>query len=220
VTPAAFAPGVLIAFGLMLAANGALAHGPDAHPDVKIEQGDFTPPEPGTYELPPISRVPEFRLLAPGGERSALPGLGAGQVAIVCTQASGCPLALSTRRRLDRQLARSAELAPRVRLVTVSFDPARDTPDRMGELARALEPEGDWRFLTAADAAELGPVLERYGQDVVRLAPPGEADDAVLRHVLKVFLVDARGDVRNIYSTGFLDTRLILADVRTVLGER
>ena len=40
---------------------------------------------------------------------------------------------------------------------------------------------------------------------------------AVLRHVLKVFLVDANRDVRNIYSAGFLDTRLILADIETVL---
>jgi cytochrome oxidase Cu insertion factor (SCO1/SenC/PrrC family) len=105
-----------------------------------------------------------------------------------------------------------------VRLVTVSFDPARDTPEKMGELRSALEPKGDWRFLTAASDAELAPVLRSYGQDVVRMGGAGETDAVVLRHVLKVFLVDASGDVRNIYSTGFLDTRLILADVETLLG--
>ena len=78
--------------------------------------------------------------------------------------------------------------------------------------------KGDWRFLTAPNDAELAPVLRSFGQDVVRMAAPGEADADVLRHVLKVFLVDANGDVRNIYSTGFLDTRLILADVETLLG--
>jgi hypothetical protein len=36
--------------------------------------------------------------------------------------------------------------------------------------------------------------------------------------VLKIFLVDGAGRVRNIYSTGFLDVRLMLADLETVLG--
>ena len=39
-----------------------------------------------------------------------------------------------------------------------------------------------------------------------------------IAHVLKVFLVDGEGRVRNIYSTGFLDLRLLLADLETVLG--
>jgi hypothetical protein len=36
--------------------------------------------------------------------------------------------------------------------------------------------------------------------------------------VLKIFLVDDAGRVRNIYSTGFLDVRLLLADLETLLG--
>jgi hypothetical protein len=36
--------------------------------------------------------------------------------------------------------------------------------------------------------------------------------------VLKVFLVDARGAVRNVYSSGFLSPELLLVDARTVLG--
>jgi hypothetical protein len=40
-----------------------------------------------------------------------------------------------------------------------------------------------------------------------------------MRHVLKVFLVDHTGAVRNIYSTGVLDPRLVLNDLRTVVGE-
>lgn len=47
----------------------------------------------------------------------------------------------------------------------------------------------------------------------------GPAPDR-LRHVLKVFLVDASGAVRNVYSTGLLDRRLLVNDVRTVLGLR
>ncbi|HJW69122.1 MAG TPA: hypothetical protein VJ829_07185 [Candidatus Binatia bacterium] len=35
--------------------------------------------------------------------------------------------------------------------------------------------------------------------------------------MLKVFLVDTRHRVRNVYSTGFLHPQLILNDMRTVL---
>jgi hypothetical protein len=34
-----------------------------------------------------------------------------------------------------------------------------------------------------------------------------------------VFLVDARGAIRNVYSTGFLDPRLMLHDALTLTAE-
>jgi hypothetical protein len=37
--------------------------------------------------------------------------------------------------------------------------------------------------------------------------------------VVKVFLVDDQLRVRNIYSTGLMDVRLVLNDLRTVLGD-
>ena len=40
-----------------------------------------------------------------------------------------------------------------------------------------------------------------------------------LAHQLRVFLIDAKGDIRNIYSVGFLDPRLVMTDVRTLLAE-
>jgi hypothetical protein len=39
----------------------------------------------------------------------------------------------------------------------------------------------------------------------------------LFRHVLKVYLLDARHQVRNIYSTGLFDARLVLNDIETVL---
>jgi cytochrome oxidase Cu insertion factor (SCO1/SenC/PrrC family) len=115
-------------------------------------------------------------------------------------------------------LADDPELAARVRLVTVSFDPARDTPDRMRALAEGLHPKSRWRFLTAADTAALRPVLADFGQDAVWI-PGGEEAPERLRHVLKIFLVDDERRVRNVYSTGLLDVRLVMNDLRTVIGE-
>ena len=109
------------------------------------------------------------------------------------------------------------ELRSRVRLLTVSFDPARDRPEAMAALRQRLAPQSDWRFLTAPDAAMLAPVLRDFGQDAVPELTADGMDSGAVRHVVKVFLVDPQGGVRNIYSTGFLDHRLLLRDVETLL---
>jgi cytochrome oxidase Cu insertion factor (SCO1/SenC/PrrC family) len=181
----------------------------------------YEAPTPGSYELPPILRVDEHELIGPDGAPAPLLGLSSGDAAIVsfvylsCGEA--CPLSTATLHRLDRELAGDPTLRERVQLVTVSFDPARDTPKRMAALVEALEPRGRWRFLTAPDEAAIAPVLADFGQDAVWIpSRDGHAPDR-LRHVLKVFLVDDAGAVRNIYSTGLLDLRLLLADLRTIL---
>jgi cytochrome c peroxidase len=181
----------------------------------------YEPPAPGSYELPPFDRVSEHRLLAIDGSPATLPGLAPGQVAVVsfiyrsCSDASGCPLALSVLRRLDRMLTADAALAGRVRLATVTFDLARDTPARMGELRASMAPRGDWSFLVPAGEADLATLLDDYGQDAVAIRPDGAQS---IGHVLKVFLVDSERRIRNVYSSGFLDPELVRNDILTVMG--
>jgi len=176
----------------------------------------YLPPEPGTYELPPIARVSARELVDSSGARVPFPALAKGQVAVVafvyksCHDAAGCPAALAFLQELDRRLAADPARAAHVRLVSVSFDPARDTPEKLGELRQLMAPRGDWRFLVPANRADLGAVLRDFGQDVAVL------ESGAQRHVVKIFLVDDRLQVRNVYSSGFLDADLVLADVATV----
>ena len=99
----------LLALSIGLAPAAALPHGVEEHAAPPPGEPLFEPPEPGTYELPPIARVRDYRLLGPDGTPAPLLGLSAGEVAIVsfiyrsCSQADGCPLALATLRRLDRE---------------------------------------------------------------------------------------------------------------------
>jgi hypothetical protein len=37
--------------------------------------------------------------------------------------------------------------------------------------------------------------------------------------VAKVFLVDGAGRIRNVYGSGFLDARILVRDLETLLGE-
>ena len=216
---------------LALGACGVLATSTPAHEGsfevVEVEPPLlFEPPAPGTYTLPPIRRVVPRSLLDTRGRPSELPGLRPDQVGVIafvyrsCVDAEGCPLALAALRRLDRKLTAHPELASRVRLVTVSFDPARDSPARMAELRAHLDPTGDWRFLTAPNEAAIAPVLSTFGQDALRRIDPGGQETGLIGHVLKVFLVDGDRWVRNVYSAGFLDARILLNDIETVLAER
>ncbi len=63
-------------------------------------------------------------------------------------------------------------------------------------------------------------MLADFGQDATVLRDAkGEATGAI-RHVVKIYLVDARGDVRNVYSSGLLSVPLVLADLQTVVAGR
>ena len=59
--------------------------------------------------------------------------------------------------------------------------------------------------------------LLEAGQDAVPVLTGDGSDTGLMRHVAKVFLVDEQGGVRNVYSSGFLDPRLLVRDVETLL---
>ena len=71
-----------------------------------------------------------------------------------------------------------------------------------------------WYFLTTRSARELLPLVDGFGQDV-RTTRNGRE----LSHVLKVFLIDRGGDVREIYSSQFLHPEVVLNDIDTLLLE-
>jgi cytochrome c peroxidase len=217
------------ALGIALAGTlPAVGHEGETHPEEATAPAAgrafrFEAPAAGSYLLPPIARVDEHRLLDASGEPAPLLDLAPGEVAFVSfvylSCAGACPAATAVLQQLDRRVAASPALAGAVRLVTVSFDPARDTPEAMAALGRNLAPRARWRFLTAPDVGAIAPVLEDFGQDVVPGVGPDGAASGDLRHVLKVFLVDAERRVRNVYSTQFLDVRLLENDARTLLLE-
>jgi cytochrome oxidase Cu insertion factor (SCO1/SenC/PrrC family) len=178
-------------------------------------------PEPGSYELPPIDRVGEHWLLDSKGAPAPLLGLARGEATVIafvyrhCPAA--CPAALSVLQQVDREIARDDDLRASVRLVAVSFDPSRDRPEAMAEWRERFAPASDWRFLTAAGDAEITPVLADFDQSAIRLVMGDDGVPTLLwRHVLKVFLVDDSGQVRNVYSSGILSPEPVLADLRTL----
>jgi len=184
---------------------------------------EYTPPAPGSYALPTIDTVTDHALVDADGRPTTLFALTRGRLAVVafvyttCIEATGCPLSLGVLHRLDRAIAGDRELARRVTLVTISFDPERDTPARMAVMRSFHAPASDWRFATTRDEAELRPLLADFDQPVAKLRFEDGTWTGLFRHVLKVFLLDGESRVRNVYSVGLLDATLVLTDLRTLL---
>jgi cytochrome c peroxidase len=172
-----------------------------------------------------IDIVGDHPLLEAGGRPTSLAALTGGRLAVVafiyttCVETTGCPMSDAVLTRVDRTIADDPALRGRVTLVSVSFDPERDTPARMAAVRAHHAPQSDWRFVTTSGEAELAPLLADFDQHVARLRFPDGAWTGLYRHVLKVFLLDEQRRVRNVYSTGFLNAALVINDLRTLAAE-
>lgn len=190
---------------------------------------DFVLPSPGTYVLHNIMRAPEGLVLDSDGKAHRLSDYVTGKVTLLsfiyttCSDAKGCPLALAVLHGLESTIEKTPAYRDRVRFVSLSFDPEHDTPQVMrlyggahAGRAKAMQ----WNFLTTRSAKELLPLLDGFGQDVSVAADPrtGKASRA-FSHVLKLFLIDRKGVVREIYTTSFLLPPVMLNDIKTLLLE-
>ena len=206
------------------------AAGVRAHPAPAVPPLDFDPPAPGTYALHRIMPAPDGEVLGIDGRPRRLAEFTRGRVTLLgfiytaCTDPDGCPLANRVFDALKRSIVASPQLRGRTRFVTLSFDPARDLPAVMKQFAgsRVRDEKGalPWYFLTTRSARELMPLVEGFGQDVreTRVGVGGKVRTE-LSHVLKVFLIDSTGTVREIYSSTFLHPRTVLNDIETLLME-
>ena len=71
-------------------------------------------------------------------------------------------------------------------LLTVTFDPARDTPERLAEYARQWSADRTvWRFLTGS-ADEVGRVCRLFGVDAF-------PDEGLMSHSTRTVVIDRRG---------------------------
>jgi protein SCO1/2 len=186
---------------------------------------DYDTPAPGTYTLPVVKKAGDGNVLDSQGQQLRLRDFTQGRVTVLsfiytrCAAARACPYATGVLRQLHRLSSEDPKLAKGMRLVSLSFDPRADTPERMTAYAKVSEgysSAAEWQFLTTRSQADLQPILDSYGQAVNRKKNPLDPTGP-LNHTLRVFIIDHSGNVRNIYSADTLDPRLVLADVQTLL---
>ena len=211
-----------LGLGLLCAAPGQCAPAADSSLAVAL-------PAPGTYRLERIMHAPEGRVLESDGSTHRMSEFTTGKVTLFsfiytyCTDARGCPLAYATMHSLKQSIIADPGLRGKVRFVSMSFDPEYDTPEAMrsyggedGRDKRGLL----WHFLTCRSGQDLAPLLDGFGQDAQLALRPAGQRAPVYSHVLKVYLLDRHGFVREIYSTSYLNPDVLLNDIRTLVMER
>ena len=133
--------------------------------------------------------VPDFRLTDQNRQRVSLSQLRGKVVAVnfiytSCVLPQFCYRVVNhfsvVRDRFRHRLGRDLVL------LTVTFDPARDTPERLGQYASQWAADPDtWHFLTGT-AAEVELVGGMFGVDVF-------ADEGLMSHSVRTALIDRRG---------------------------
>lgn len=187
----------------------------------------FVAPAAGSYVLEHIQPTSDALLLDASGHLEHLAHFLHGKVTLLtffytyCVDPLGCPFAHVTLAELrDRILARPG-LAARVRFVNVSLDPTRDTPAVIARYAEEMgtPPSFEWRVLTAPSVRTLLPLLDDFGQDVGVDTDEAGKPTRALHHMLKVFLIDPQGSVREIYSLAFMHPDVMFNDILTLVME-
>jgi protein SCO1 len=189
---------------------------------------DYDPPAPGSYTLPVVKSAAAGALLDSTGKSVNLRDLTRGRITVLsfiytrCAAGRACPYATGVLNQLHQASTDDQVLAKNLRLVSLSFDPEYDSPQRLAEYSEAIRDDKagcEWRFATAKSRADLTSILDGYGQTVDKRPDPADPQGPLF-HILRVFLIDRQGRIRNIYSSGTLDPRLVVADVKTLLLEK
>lgn len=214
---------VVSAAGGVLLLLATIAKGAEALPPL-----DFVPPAPGSYRLERIMPAPDGAVVDVHNQPRRLSAFTTGWITLLsfiytsCSDAWGCPLAYAVMDNLKQAIEREPRVAQQLRFVSLSFDPERDTPSVMKAYAGSHASDNGrlpWYFLTTESPRQLRPLLDGFGQDLSIVLDDEGRPTGMLTHVLKVFLIDRTGSVREIYSTSYLQPRVVLNDIKTLLLE-
>jgi len=127
-----------------------------------------------------------------------------------CPMPSFCPLMDKQFAEIQRAIKDDASLK-KVHLVSVSFDPATDTPPVLKRHAEELKADpARWTFLTG-QLADIDQFSSRFGVAVSRTAT-----DANFTHNLRTAVVDGDGKLVRIYIGNEWSTKQVLADLKPV----
>ncbi|MFT3666204.1 SCO family protein [Piscinibacter sp.] len=193
-------------------------------PLVKARVDTSRLPAPGSYKLARIMAAPAGIVLDTQGRTQRLHTALLGRLSVVsfiytyCRDPDGCPKAWAALDGLHASLRADPALARHAQIVSISFDPTHDTPEvmRLHASARSNDPAVRWRFFTTSSVGTLLPLLRGFGQDVSVETDAAGRPTRTLNHLLKLFLVDAQLQIREIYGVATLAPQALLNDLRTL----
>ncbi|NKB36880.1 MAG: photosynthetic protein synthase I [Gammaproteobacteria bacterium] len=184
---------------------------------------NFTAPKAGSYTLPQLGPASDGNILDMQGKSVRLHQFFGDKYLVLsfiytqCDDVNGCPLATYVSSQVQNRLAAEPLLRDKIRFISMSFDPANDTPAVMRDYAKNFVKKGfDWQFLTSTSESELDPLLAAYGQSILRDVDENGDTTGTISHILRVFLIDTDKQIRNIYNTSFLHPDTVVNDIKTL----
>jgi protein SCO1/2 len=181
-------------------------------PEVAVEMITPDPAAP----LPKHFALPEFDLIERSGQPLRRADL-AGKVWVADFFYSTCPgpCPMLSSRLSDVQKALGD--APEVRLVSISVDPEKDTPEVLKLYAQKFQATDRWLFATG-DKARIYDLARRGFKLPLQDAP---AEGGMITHSTRLVLIDRTGTVRGYYEGGEeKSVAEIVRDIRRLLDEK
>ena len=193
------APGAMVEFTLVVGAQAGYAA------DIRVRKYQTAELDPLTARrlallkkaagsaVPPLAigqPVPDFTLTDQTGQPVRLSAIGAGKVAVLnfvytrCALPQFCLRASNVFSTMQRRFAR--QYGRDLVLLTVTFDPERDTPEVLATYAARFNADPKmWRFLTGK-AADVRRVCALFGVE-------SYLDEGLVNHSLHTAIIDRRG---------------------------
>ena len=159
----------------------------------------------GSPSLPLLGDIPAFTMLDQRGQKVTTASLQ-GQVLIVDFFYASCPtscprLSAQMASFQERIAARSAGLALPVHLVSITLDPANDTPEVLSEYAQRFHAkDANWSFLSGRSEELDQVVVKGFKLHFARVDPA--AGLGAIMHGEWFVLVDGKGKIRGYYQIG------------------
>ncbi len=214
------APGDLINASLVVFSNGAHLMDIKKVGTAPLEKPPAEVPNPtassGFELLRPGDAVPDGKFVDQDGKKQTFSAFKGTPVAMTfiytkCPLPTFCPLMDRHFVALQKSLKADAAMNA-VRLVTVSFDPATDTPAVLKEHAKGLGADpARWTFLTG-DRDEVDQFSARFGVSVGRAL----TDARDITHNLRTVIIGADGKLVKIYTGNDWTPDQILKDLKAL----
>jgi len=165
--------------------------------------------------LADIGPAPETKLTDSEGKPFDLASLRGKCVLVsfVFTTCNGtCPLTSAAMAKCRDALEKDGLWGKSIEFASITLDPAHDSPEVLKLYSGTYDADPrSWHFLTSSPT-DIDRVIKAWGMWAKRDA------SGVLDHPSRIFLVDPRGRIREIYSLEFLVPEAIVKDVRGLIG--
>ena len=162
-----------------------------------------SPPAENVHEPQPGEKVPDFSLVNQDGKKIHLDSFK-GKVTLItfiytqCPFADYCPLVSRNFAQIYAGMRSKPELSSKLRLLSISFDPAHDTPQVLRQYGLSFsattggKPFDRWEFATAP-AQDLGKIAQFFGVYY-------DTSQKIIVHSLSTSVVSPDGTIYKWYS--------------------